>query len=77
MALCEVCGNDYDKAFTLTIASRSHVFDSFECAIHAVAPTCTHCGTKIIGHGVEAEGSLFCCAHCASRAGVRGVRDRT
>jgi hypothetical protein len=77
MAQCEVCGNDYDKAFTLTIAGRSHVFDSFECAIHAVAPTCTHCGTKIIGHGVEAEGSLFCCAHCASRAGVRGVRDRT
>jgi hypothetical protein len=77
MAQCEVCGNDYDKAFTLTIAGRSHVFDSFECAIHAVAPTCTHCGTKIIGHGVEAEGSLFCCAHCASRTGVRGVRDRT
>jgi hypothetical protein len=77
MAQCEVCGNDYDKAFTLTIAGRSHVFDSFECAIHAVAPTCTHCGTKIIGHGVEAEGSLFCCAHCASRAGVRGMRDRT
>jgi hypothetical protein len=77
MAQCEVCGNDYDKAFTLTIAGRSHVFDSFECAIHAVAPTCTHCGTKIIGHGVEAEGSLFCCALCASRAGVRGVRDRT
>ena len=77
MAQCEICGNDYDKAFTLTIAGRSHVFDSFECAIHAVAPTCTHCGTKIIGHGVEAEGSLFCCAHCASRAGVRGVRDRT
>jgi hypothetical protein len=77
MAQCEVCGNDYDKAFTLTIAGRSHVFDSFECAIHAVAPTCTHCGTKIIGHGVEAEGSLFCCAHCASGAGVRGVRDRT
>jgi hypothetical protein len=77
MAQCEVCGNDYDKAFTLTIAGRSHVFDSFECAIHAVAPTCTHCGTEIIGHGVEAEGSLFCCAHCASRAGVRGVRDRT
>jgi hypothetical protein len=77
MAQCEVCGNDYDKASTLTIAGRSHVFDSFECAIHAVAPTCTHCGTKIIGHGVEAEGSLFCCAHCASRAGVRGVRDRT
>jgi hypothetical protein len=77
MAQCEVCGNDYDKAFTLTIAGRSHVFDSFECAIHAVAPSCTQCGTKIIGHGVEAEGSLFCCAHYASRAGVRGVRDRT
>jgi hypothetical protein len=77
MAQCEVCGNEYDKAFTLTVAGQSHVFDSLECAIHAVAPSCTQCGTKIIGHGVEADGDLFCCAHCASRAGVKGVRDRT
>jgi hypothetical protein len=27
--------------------------------IHAIAPTCTHCGCRIIGHGVEAGGRGF------------------
>src|SRR5262245_28845976 len=64
MATCEVCGNDYAKAFTVTLGGRKHTFDSFECAIHALAPTCTHCGCKVIGHGVENDGAIFCCAHC-------------
>jgi Rieske Fe-S protein len=76
MARCETCGNDYDKAFTITIGGRSRVFDSFECAIHAMAPTCAHCGCRIVGHGVESDGTFFCCAHCASQEGVRGVDDR-
>jgi hypothetical protein len=54
MAKCEVCGNDYDKSFTVTKAGESHTFDSFECAIHALAPHCAHCDCRIIGHGVEA-----------------------
>src|SRR2546430_2306964 len=54
MAKCEVCGNDYDKAFTVTMAGKTHTFDSFECAIHAVAPTCAHCKCKVVGHGVKA-----------------------
>ena len=42
MAKCEVCGNDYDKAFTVrTHEGRNHTFDSFECAVHLLAPTCT------------------------------------
>ena len=65
MARCDVCGNDYDKAFTVTMAGRKQTFDSFECAIHALAPTCDHCGCRVIGHGVEAGGSIFCSAHCA------------
>ncbi len=77
MAQCEVCGNEYDKAFEVRIGGESHTFDSFECAIHAVAPRCRHCECKIIGHGVEANGSIYCCAHCASEAGVSGVSDRT
>ena len=32
-------------------------FDSFEWAIHALAPTYEHCGV-VIGHGVEADGSF-------------------
>jgi hypothetical protein len=38
MATCDVCGNDYDKAFRITQAGKTMTFDSFECAIHAMAP---------------------------------------
>ncbi len=77
MAQCEVCGNDYDKAIEITAAGATHTFDSFECAIHALAPSCEHCGVRVIGHGVEAEGRFFCCAHCAAHEGVETVSDRT
>jgi hypothetical protein len=76
MAICDVCGNDYDKAFTVILAGRKYTFDSFECAIHALAPSCMHCGCKVIGHGVEQEDTIFCCASCAQQAGVIGLADR-
>jgi hypothetical protein len=76
MALCEVCGNDYDKALQVIKDGETHIFDCFECAIHALAPVCAHCGCRIIGHGMEAAGTYYCCAHCASRAGVQGLDDR-
>lgn len=76
MASCEMCGNEYDKAFTITMEGKSHVFDSFECAIHMLAPKCAHCGCQIIGHGSESNGRMFCCAHCAKKSGVTGVKDR-
>lgn len=76
MAKCEVCGNDYDKAFTVTASGRTRTFDSFECAIHAMAPACAHCGCKVVGHGVEDHGTIFCCANCAKHAGVTGLKDR-
>jgi hypothetical protein len=76
VAQCEVCGNDYDKAMTITVAGDEHTFDSFECAIRALAPTCETCGVSVIGHGVEANGSFYCCAHCAARAGHDELRDR-
>lgn len=65
MAICEVCGNDYDKSFEVTAAGYTHVFDSFECAIHAIAPRCEHCSCAVIGHGVEVDGRFYCCASCA------------
>ncbi len=74
---CEVCGNDYDK--TIEIISQggdSHFFDSFECAIHALAPTCHHCGCRIIGHGIETDDEIYCCASCAKHSGVHQARDR-
>ena len=77
MAKCEVCGNDYDLAFQVVTAGVTHTFDSFECAIHKLAPICAHCGCKIIGHGIESETRMFCCANCARHSGVTGVSDRT
>lgn len=77
MATCELCGNDYDKAFTIRMDGADHVFDSFECAIAALAPSCAHCGCRVIGHGMEANGRFFCCAHCAQHEGLRDLRDRS
>jgi hypothetical protein len=55
---------------------RSHTFDSFECAIQALAPTCGHCGLRMVGHGVEKGGRMYCCAHCATKEGAPEIRDR-
>jgi hypothetical protein len=76
MGTCEVCGNEYERPLEISVAGgERHVFDSFECAIHELAPRCEHCGCQIIGHGVEAGENVFCCAHCAAASGVRGARD--
>jgi nitrite reductase/ring-hydroxylating ferredoxin subunit len=76
MAKCELCGNEYDKAFTVEMDGESHTFDSFECAIHTLAPECAHCGCRVVGHGVESDGVIYCCAHCAEYSGVGGLKDR-
>lgn len=76
MATCEVCGNDYDKTFQIIHEGATHTFDSFECAIAALAPVCSHCDCRIIGHGMEANSRFYCCAHCASQSGVPKMRDR-
>lgn len=76
METCEVCGNEYDKPMRIETQGRSHVFDSFECAIHALAPRCAHCDCRIIGHGVETENAMYCCAHCAEAEGRSEARDR-
>jgi hypothetical protein len=73
---CETCGNEYDKPFEIIKDGHSHTFDSFECAIQALAPRCAHCALRILGHGVEKSGRIFCCAHCASAEGVKEFRDR-
>jgi hypothetical protein len=73
MAECITCGNDYEQSFEVTMGGRSYTFDCFECAIHSLAPTCAHCGCRIVGHGVQANENVFCCAHCARQEGVRGI----
>lgn len=76
MAICDQCGNDYDKSFTVELGGRRSTFDSFECAIEALAPRCAHCSCRVIGHGVEEDGSIFCCVHCAGETGGTDLRDR-
>ncbi len=60
MAQCEVCGNVYDKTLEVSRGGETH----------------THCGVRIVGHGIEADGAMYCRAHCAERSGVEGARDR-
>lgn len=66
MARCDVCGNDYEHSFTVQTVRGDGVFDSFECAIHALAPRCAHCSCAVIGHGVGRDGEVYCCEHCAN-----------
>jgi len=75
MTRCEVCGNDYSKAFEVILDGESHTFDSFECAIHALAPKCSHCECRVIGHGVEVDDEIFCCSHCAEHANQAAGHD--
>lgn len=76
MAKCELCGNQYHRSFeVITDAGEKHVFDSFECAIHALAPECDNCGVKIVGHGIEAGETFYCCAHCARQEGITEAVD--
>ena len=72
---CEVCGNEYEGCFEVRLDGETHTFDCFECAIHALAPRCAHCGCRIIGHGVEVNGSVYCCAHCTRESSVRNLEN--
>ena len=76
MGICDVCGNRYDKSFDIVQGGRRGTYDSFECAIHALAPRCSHCQCSIIGHGAEHDGKFYCCAHCAKQSGIVGIDDR-
>ena len=51
-------------------ASRRHP------SIGPAFPPCNHCGCRVIGHGIEYDGAVFCCASCAEKAGVAGAVDR-
>jgi len=75
MAVCEVCGNDYEMAFEVHAAGAVHTFDSFECAAHQLAPICDNCGCRMLGHGLQAGGKFFCCAHCARIQGHSDLAD--
>ena len=76
MQRCFTCGNEYDNCFTVIKNNTTYLFDSFECAIHAIAPCCKHCHCKIIGHGVQIANHIFCCANCSRKDGINILNDR-
>lgn len=75
MEKCECCGNAYNQVFHIIMNNEVHTFDSFECAIHKLAPICESCNMKIIGHGVEDGKRIFCCASCARMKGITQLND--
>lgn len=78
MAVCDVCGNDYARAFQVTTAQgETFHFDSIECAAHKIAPVCPHCDCMILGHGIETPSGIYCCANCTRHAGLKGAVDNT
>jgi hypothetical protein len=68
MAKCTTCGNEYAKTFDVRIDGRTMTFDCIECAAQAIAPTCAHCSCRVLGHGVEQDGTIYCCSSCARMA---------
>lgn len=72
MAKCDVCGTEYDKAFQVAVGGRIHTFDSFECAMSMLTPSCSQCGCISAGEMTEHEGRMFC-AHCAPLAKPSGM----
>jgi hypothetical protein len=76
MATCDVCGNDYELTFTVkTHNGMEYVFDSVECAAMKIAPECAHCACRVLGHGIQADSQVYCCAHCARKGGVQEPKD--
>ena len=47
-----------------------------DAASLGIAVQMLDCGTRIIGHGLEKDGRMFCCDHCAEHEGVKELRDR-
>ncbi len=75
MSRCDCCGNEYERAFVVEKDGKRYTFDAFECAIHHLAPGCSHCGCRILGHGIESGSTVYCCAHCAREDGADGAVD--
>ncbi len=76
MGQCKVCKNDYHRTFAVTMDGVTHEYDCWECAFTDLAMECSCCGCRILGHGAEANGEIYCCAHCARAMGVSEIRDR-
>ncbi|MFF0267176.1 Rieske 2Fe-2S domain-containing protein [Kribbella sp. NPDC004536] len=76
MAACGVRGNEYGGSFAVITGDRTaRIFDSIECAVHAIVSACVHRGCCVLGSGVQRQDEISCCAHSARQAGTDAVRD--
>ena len=75
-ASCEVCGKDGEGCFEVLLGGERHIFDSFECAMRGMLPTCSFCGCRIIGEGVHADNVFYCSYLCANLHTVREYEAR-
>jgi hypothetical protein len=67
---CEVCGKN-SECFEVYLGSVKHIFDSFECAMSAMLPTCAYCRCQIIGEVIQLGNAIFCSYGCANEQYVR------
>jgi hypothetical protein len=71
MAECEICHHDWDGAFQIVRADgTTHTFDSFACAVRALAPVCPTCGAVVFNLGIVVGEQIFCSMHCAGAGGL-------
>jgi len=73
---CEFCGQKNDRCFEVRLGGEKHVFDSFECAMHAFAPHCAHCGLELLGHGVVLGDTIYCSYACANETSTHEYQHR-
>ena len=58
MAKCDVCGNDYERPLNISYQGRQMTFDSFECAIEALAPHLLAARRVALSTHINADGDL-------------------
>jgi hypothetical protein len=61
---CELCGEVSERPFQITQEERVRVFDSFECAVAALAVLCHGCGALVMGKGLVLGSRPFCSRDC-------------
>jgi len=68
MTKCETCGSQTGDLFEVVKGGVSRTFDSFECAIEAMARPCENCGCLITGNDAVEGASIFCCSACQQQS---------
>ena len=65
-----------NKAFEIVVGGERHTFDSFEWQSTRWRLFARTAIAGLVGHGVEANGQIFCCVHGARAFGTTQLKDR-